>query len=87
MWNPFRAYREREALERQREREMFLEALRETLANSSKNNDVVLEQTRMMRTFFDNFIVTDAPSRRVMDDESEYEAALLRSPLKVYDGN
>jgi hypothetical protein len=74
MWNPFRWWRERreqEALERARDREMFLSAIQIMADGQRGRDEVALEQARMMQKFFDAFITSEETVARVLRDEDE----------------
>lgn len=74
MWSPFKYLRE----QRERDREVLLVALDKLMMGQARQADVAIEQARALRAFIDSYMnITGAPSSRVCDDESEYEAERL----------
>lgn len=75
MWNPFRAWRE----ERAADREALLAALDKILDAQRMQAEVSIEQSRALRAFIDSyFIAIGTPERRVSTDETEYETEQLQ---------
>ena len=67
MWNPVREWRE----QREKDRQMVLELVREITDASKKQAEAGTEQLRMMNLFFTQFFMPGDTSRRVMNDEEE----------------
>lgn len=80
--NPFRAWLEHDARQRELDRAAMLEVVREILHGANQQASVAAEQTKLMQQFFAQFLNYEgAPESRTLRDEDEFEAEQLRWKL------
>jgi hypothetical protein len=74
------------AKQRQAEREMFLEVIRDVMQSTDRGQQLIIEQTKLLQQLTSFFDFSGTPRHRVMNDQTEFnfEQEQAKDEHKVY---